>query len=109
MPWFDIAVALVLAALAWWLVNTRIGLPQQIRTVVNVVVVLIFVGILLWLINMYVPMAPVIKAILNVVVVVATCVFVLKAVGLWGDVVRLWNSAVHRAGHAMDESARKNI
>ena len=109
MPWFYIAVALVLSAFAWWLVNTRIALPQQIRTVVNIVVVLIFVGILLWLINMFVPMAPVIKAILNIVVVAAVCVFVLKAVGLWGDVVGLWNSAVHRTRHTLDDSARKNM
>jgi hypothetical protein len=108
MPWFYIAVALVLAAFAWFLVNTRIALPQQIRTVVNVVVVLMFVGILLWLINMYVPMAPAIKAILNIVVVVAVCVFVLKAVGLWDDVVGLWNGVVHRTRHTLDESARKN-
>lgn len=112
MPWFYIAVALVLSAFAFWLANTRAGFPRQVRTVVNIVVVLIVVGILLWLINMFVPMAPVIKAILNIVVVIATCVFVLKAVGLWGDVVALWHGAVHRAGHAaghaMDESARKN-
>lgn len=100
MPWFYIAVALVLSAFAWWLVNTRNMFPQQIRTVVNIVVVLIFVGILLWLINMYVPMAPVIKGILNIVVVVATCVFILKAVGLWDDVVGLWNNAVHSAHHS---------
>jgi Na+-translocating ferredoxin:NAD+ oxidoreductase RnfE subunit len=108
MPWFYIAVALVLAGAAWVIVNTRIPLPQQIRTVVNIVVVLIFVGVLLWLINMYVPMAPVIKGILNIVVVVATCVFILQAVGLWGNVVGLWNSAIHRAGRGMDENARKN-
>ena len=43
----------------------------------------------LWLINSYVPMAGSIKAILNIVVVAATCVGVLKAVGLWDEVVRL--------------------
>ena len=69
MPWFYIAVALVLSAFAWWLVNTRNMFPQQIRTVVNIVVV-------------------------------ATCVFILKAVGLWDDVVRLWNNAVHSAHHS---------
>jgi cytochrome c-type biogenesis protein CcmH/NrfG len=36
------------------------------------------------------------KAILTVVVVVATCVLVLQALGLWGDVVGLWNKAKNR-------------
>lgn len=108
MPWFYMAVALVLAGAAWWLVNTRRILPDQIRTIVNIVVALIVVGILLWLINIYVPMAPSIKAILNIVVVIATCVFVLKAVGLWSNVVGLWNSAIHRSRHTFDQSTPKN-
>jgi len=32
------------------------------------------------------------KAILNIVFVAATCVGVLQAVGLWTEVVRLWNN-----------------
>jgi predicted membrane protein len=52
----------------------------------NLVVVLIIVGVALYLINRYIPMASSIKTILNVVVVVAVCVWVLQAVGLWGDV-----------------------
>jgi len=44
------------------------------------------VGMALWLVNRYIPMASSIKTILNVVVVVAVGVFVLKSVGLWGDV-----------------------
>ena len=48
--------------------------------------VLIVVGMGLWLINTYIPMASSIKTILNVVVVVAVAVWVLKAVGLWGNV-----------------------
>jgi hypothetical protein len=39
------------------------------------------------LINVYIPMAGSIKAILNVVVVVAVCVWVLKAAGLWTQVL----------------------
>lgn len=108
MPWFDMAVALVLAAFASWLVAVRPGFPRQVRNVVHIVAALIWVGILLWLINVYVPMAPVIKGILNIVVVVAVCVFVLKAVGLWGDVVELWNGVIHRTRHTLDESAPKN-
>ena len=52
----------------------------------NIVLVLIVVGVALWLVNNYIPMASSIKAILNVVVVVAIGVWVLKAVGLWGNV-----------------------
>jgi predicted membrane protein len=53
---------------------------------INLVFVLIVVGVALWLINRFIPMASSIKTILNVVVVVAVCVWVLQAVGLWGDV-----------------------
>ena len=52
----------------------------------NVVVALIVVGVALWLINRFIPMASSIKTILNVVVVIAVCVWVLQAVGLWGQV-----------------------
>jgi hypothetical protein len=52
----------------------------------NLVVILIVVGVALYLINRYIPMASSIKTILNVVVVVAVCVWVLQAVGLWGNV-----------------------
>ena len=52
----------------------------------NLVVALIVVGMGLWLINRFIPMASSIKTILNVVVVVAVGVFVLKSVGLWGEV-----------------------
>jgi hypothetical protein len=53
---------------------------------VNVVVFLIVVGVALFLINRFIPMASSIKSILNIVVVVAVCVWVLQALGLWGDV-----------------------
>ena len=52
----------------------------------TLVIVLIIVGVGLHLINRYVPMASSIKTILNVVVVVAVGIWVLKAVGLWGQV-----------------------
>ena len=52
----------------------------------NIVVALIVVGVALWLINRFIPMASSIKTILNVVVVVAVCVWVLQAVGLWGQI-----------------------
>ena len=52
----------------------------------NIVMMLIVVGVGLYLINRYIPMASSIKSILNVVVVVAVCVWLLQAVGLWGNV-----------------------
>ena len=52
---------------------------------INIVIALIVVGVALYLINRYIPMASSIKTILNVVVVVVVCVWVLQAVGLWGD------------------------
>ncbi len=52
---------------------------------INVVFVLIVVGVALWLINRFIPMASSIKTILNVVVVVAVVIWVLQAVGLWGN------------------------
>jgi hypothetical protein len=53
---------------------------------INLVVVLIIVGVALYLINRYIPMASAIKSILNVVVVVAVCVWLLQALGMWGNV-----------------------
>ena len=52
----------------------------------NLVVMLIIVGVGLYLINRYIPMASSIKTILNVVVVVVVCVWLLQAVGMWGNV-----------------------
>jgi hypothetical protein len=54
---------------------------------VYIVLVLIVVGMALWLINRYIPMAGSIKTILNAVVVIAVCVWVLKAAGLWNQVL----------------------
>jgi hypothetical protein len=51
----------------------------------NLVIALIVVGVAHYLINTYIPMASSIKTILNVVVVVAVCVWVLQAVGIWGN------------------------
>jgi predicted membrane protein len=59
---------------------------EENMPLINVVFVLIVVGVGLWLINRYIPMASSIKTILNIVVVIAVCVWLLQAVGLWGDV-----------------------
>ncbi|HXJ44231.1 MAG TPA: Thivi_2564 family membrane protein [Bryobacteraceae bacterium] len=53
---------------------------------INLVVTLIVIGMILWLINRFIPMASSIKTILNVVVTVAVGIWVLQAVGIWGDV-----------------------
>jgi predicted membrane protein len=66
-----------------------LGLEEHKKMpLVNLVIALIVVGMALWLINRFIPMASSIKTILNVVVVVAVCIWVLQAVGLWGDVSR---------------------
>lgn len=54
---------------------------------IYIVLVLIVAGMALWLINAYIPMAGSIKTILNVVVVIAVSVWVLKAAGLWNQVL----------------------
>jgi undecaprenyl pyrophosphate phosphatase UppP len=104
MPLVQVVIALiVVGAIAW---GARIYRPMSdgIRTIVNVVLMLIVVGMALWLINAYVPMAGSIKTILNIVVVVATCVGVLKAFGLWDQVVKGWkNLTIHRF-HVQDHA-----
>jgi predicted membrane protein len=93
-------LSLVAVALAYWLINIRFQVAENGRTILNVVLALIVVGMFLWVVNTYVPMAQAIKAILNVVVVVATCVKVLQALGLWGEVEKLWNKIKsHRFTH----------
>ncbi len=52
----------------------------------NLVVMLIIAGVGLYLINRYIPMASRIKTILNVVVVIVVCVWLLQAVGMWGNI-----------------------
>ena len=77
MPLISLAVTLIVVGILAWLINTRTGIAENNRRILNLVLGLIVVGIFLWLINTYVPMAGSIKAILNIVVVVATCVRVL--------------------------------
>jgi len=59
---------------------------QETMPLLNLVVMLIVVGVGLYLVNRYIPMASSIKTILNIVVVVAVCVWLLQAIGLWGNV-----------------------
>lgn len=96
MTLIQVLLALLVVALAAWLLNTRIRIPPNFMPVVNLVLGLVVAGIVLWVINTYIPMAESIKAILNIVVVAATCIWILQVVGLWGDVVRLWSRLMHR-------------
>jgi predicted membrane protein len=89
MPLLYVVSALVIVALVAIFMNASTQMPANIKSVVNAVVGLIVVGMVLWLINTYIPMADSIKAILNIVVIVATCVFVLQAVGLWSGAVKM--------------------
>jgi predicted membrane protein len=96
MPLLYLALTMLLVGIIGWIINTYRPVPGNLKAIVNVVLALILVGMALWLINTYVPMAGSIKAILNIVVVVATCVGVLQAVGLWSNVVRMWNDLTNR-------------
>jgi hypothetical protein len=60
---------------------------EEHMPLVYIVLVLIVVGMVMWLINTYIPMAGSIRRILNAVVVITVCVWVLKAVGLWGPLL----------------------
>jgi len=91
MAFLQVAIALVIIAVIAAIVKTYVRIPANLAPVVDVVLGLLFAGIVLWVINTYVPMADTIKAILNIVVVVAACIWVLQTVGLWGEVVRIWN------------------
>jgi hypothetical protein len=88
--------ALVLVVLVAWLTRTYIPIPPSFRSILDVVLGLIVVGILLWLVNAYIPMAGSIKGLLNIVVVIACCVWVLKAFGLWDQLVRFSRNLTHR-------------
>jgi len=106
MPFIDLAVALAVVAILVWLVNSRLPLSPNVREMLNVVMGLIVIGILLWLVNTYVPMAGSIKGLLNIVVLVASCVWVLKAFGLWGGVVRAWHNLTTHREPAHTDSTR---
>jgi predicted membrane protein len=115
MPFLYFAVPLIMVIAVAILLNSAVRMPDNIRPVVNAVLALILVGMALWLVNTYIPMAESIKAILNVVVVVATCVFVLQAVGVWDRVVNLSGRAWTRMtaprpaaeAHKVPESAEQ--
>jgi hypothetical protein len=96
MPLIHIAVALVVVIGVAWLTRTYLPVPKSFRGIVDVVLGLIVVGMLLWLVNAYVPMAGSIQGLLNIVVVIACCVWVLKAFGLWDQLIRFSRNLTHR-------------
>ncbi|MFV8347843.1 Thivi_2564 family membrane protein [Flavobacterium sp. ZB4P13] len=53
----------------------------------TVLLVLIVVGVLLWLVNTYIPMDGTIKKILNIVVVIVLIIWLLKAFGLFSNLM----------------------
>jgi hypothetical protein len=101
-PFINLVTALVVVALAAWVVNTQIRIKDNFRVIINVVLSLIVVGILLWLVNTYVPMAESIKAILNILVVLATIYYVLDSLGLWDRTVAMWHNLTTRAKRAVE-------
>ena len=96
IPLIQAVVAIILLVILAWMMDRYVPADGETRTVLGLVLTLIVVGIGLWLTNSYIPMAKSIKAILNILVVVATCVFVLKATGVWIFIERTWNRLMER-------------
>jgi hypothetical protein len=55
-------------------------------SIITVAVILIVIGVLLWLANTYIPMDGKIKTILNVAVVVIVILWLLRVMGVLGDI-----------------------
>ncbi len=53
---------------------------------INIVIALIVAGVLLWLINTYIPMDRKIKSILNAIVVIVVVLWLLQTFGVLGSV-----------------------
>jgi predicted membrane protein len=92
-----VVIALIVVAVAARVITTYLPAEGRMKAIPNIVLALLLVGMVLFLINSYIPMAGSIKAILNIVVVVATCVGVLQAVGLWGQVIGIWGKLMSAA------------
>jgi uncharacterized BrkB/YihY/UPF0761 family membrane protein len=104
-PLIQTVVAIVLLVILAWIVDRYVPAEGKTRTVLGLVFTLIVVGIGLWLINTYVPMAESIKAILNILVVVATCVYVLKATGMWVFIETTWNGMMERRADSRSQDS----
>jgi hypothetical protein len=68
----------------------------NLRRLAAIVLALIAIGVFLWAVNVYIPMAQSIKDLLNVFVFLATVTFILRAVGLWPALTRLWHDLTAR-------------
>ena len=55
-------------------------------SLISIVIALIVAGVLLWLVNTYIPMDGKIKKILNIAVVVVVVLWLLNVFGVWGHV-----------------------
>lgn len=58
-------------------------------SLITVLFVLVIVGVLLWLVNTYIPMDATIKKIFNIVVVVVVIIWLLKAFGLFDNLMNV--------------------
>ncbi|WP_363320418.1 Thivi_2564 family membrane protein [Flavobacterium sp.] len=58
-------------------------------SLLSVLFVLIIVGVLLWLVNTYIPMDSTIKKIFNLVVVIVVIIWLLKAFGLFDNLMNI--------------------
>lgn len=56
----------------------------KVMSVISILLALVIAGVVLWLVNTYIPMDRKIKTILNVVVVVIVIIWLLSAFGILG-------------------------
>lgn len=56
-------------------------------SVISILIVILVVGFLLWVVNTKIPMDSTVNTILNIVVVLGLIIWLLKAFGIWGNVL----------------------
>lgn len=56
---------------------------------ISILVALVIAGVLLWLLNTLVPMAPPFKTVINVLVCLFLFLYVLQVLGVWSGLPRL--------------------
>ncbi len=52
---------------------------------INIIVVLVIFGFIAWLVLTYIPMPPPVKQVVAVIMVIVLILFLLQAVGIWGN------------------------
>ena len=55
-------------------------------SLISILVALVVAGVVLWLVNTYIPMDAKIKTIINVVVVIVVVIWLLQAFGVLGNI-----------------------